>query len=57
MLGLLIVANGLAGALGVPAGLLAQLIGLEALFTAGGVALLAIMLGVTLTQRSLRAIR
>ena len=57
VLGLLIVANGLAGALGVPAGLLAQLIGLEALFTAGGVALLAIMLGVTLTQRSLRAIR
>ena len=56
VLGLLIVANGLAGVLGVPAGLLAQLIGLETLFTAGGVALLALTLGVTLTQRPLRAI-
>lgn len=56
VLGLLIVANGLAGALGVPAGLLAQVIGIEALFTGGGVALLALAIGVTLTQRSLRAI-
>ncbi len=56
VLGLLIVANGLAGALGVPAGLLAQRIGLERLFTSGGLALLALAVGVTLTQRSLRAI-
>ncbi len=56
VLGLLIVANGLAGALGVPAGLLAQQIGLERLFTSGGLALLALAVGVTLTQRSLRAI-
>jgi MFS family permease len=56
VLGLLIVANGLAGVLGVPAGLLAQFVGLEALFTGGGIVLLALALGVTLTQRPLRAI-
>jgi MFS family permease len=56
VLALLIVANGLAGALGVPAGLLAQFVGLEALFTGGGVLLLALAIGVTLTQRQLRAI-
>ncbi len=56
VLGLLIVANGLAGVIGVPAGLLAQVIGLETLFTAGGVGLLVLTLGVALTQRSLRSI-
>ena len=56
VLGLLIVANGLAGALGVPAGLLAQLVGIEALFTGGGVVLLGLAIGVTLTQRQLRDI-
>jgi len=56
VLGLLIVANGIAGVLGVPAGLLAQFIGLEMLFTGGGVVLLGLAASVALTQRQLRDI-
>ena len=56
VLGLLIVANGLAGVLGVPAGLLAQFIGLEMLFTGAGVVLLGLAASVALTQRELRSI-